>query len=38
MEYNWDDQILHETKSESRSKLEQNWYYNRIEIAAESVF
>jgi hypothetical protein len=32
-EYSWDDQILHETKSESKLKLEQ-----KIATAAESVF
>jgi hypothetical protein len=37
-EYSWDNQILLEIKSESKSKLEQSWYYNRIVTTAESVF
>jgi hypothetical protein len=33
IEYSWDGQILHETKSKSKPKLEQ-----KIATAAESVF
>jgi hypothetical protein len=28
--YNWDGRILHETKSESKSKLKQSWFTNKI--------
>jgi hypothetical protein len=37
-EYSWDGQILRKTKSESKSKLEQNWFYSRIVIAVELFF
>jgi hypothetical protein len=37
-EYNWDGRILQETKSKSKSKLQQSWYYNRIVTAAEADF
>jgi hypothetical protein len=37
-EYSWDSQILLEIKSESKSKLEQSWYYNKITTTTESVF
>jgi hypothetical protein len=37
-EYSWDGRILQETKSESKSKLQQNWYCNRIVTAAEADF
>ena len=37
-EYSLDSQILQETKSETKSKLQQSWNYSRIVIAAESVF
>jgi hypothetical protein len=29
---------MQETKLESKSKLQQSWYYNRIMTAAESVY
>jgi hypothetical protein len=28
-EYSWDGQLLHETKSKSKPKLEQSWYYKK---------
>jgi hypothetical protein len=37
-EYSWDGRILQETKSESKSKLQQSWYYNRIVTAVEAYF
>jgi hypothetical protein len=36
-EYSWDSRILQETKSETKSKLQQSWNYKRI-VTAESVF
>ena len=36
--YSWDGRTLHEIKSESNSKLEQNWYYDKITTVVESVF
>jgi len=36
-EYSWDSRILQETKSETKSKLQQSWNYNKIVTAAESV-
>jgi hypothetical protein len=36
--YSWDDRILLETKSETKSKLQQSWNYNRFMTAVESVF
>jgi hypothetical protein len=37
-EYNWDSQILQETKSKTKFKLQQSWNYSRDMTAVESVF
>jgi hypothetical protein len=34
-EYNWDGRILQETKSETKSELQQRWNYSRVVTAAE---
>jgi hypothetical protein len=37
-EYSWDGRIVQEIKLESKSKLQQSLYYNRIVTVAKSVF
>jgi hypothetical protein len=36
--WSWDDWVVYETKSETKSKLLQGWNYNIVMTITESVF